>query len=259
MLSIFVVIFLQFFLNNEQKSNSLVSNNISNENLKIIYPDINLNQIKDFQDISNQGNIVPCLDREDKTLCISSVAFFSKESYFCGEIENYSDNLKCADAVLSSFYAEKESKCKLLGINDSGIACFLNIFYIYKDLSDCLTISDSKIKNACNDSIRYQVSINSKNIDTCNDIIDLDLKNYCIAEINNIRDDDGDGLSNEKELRFGTKILVSDSDGDGLFDRDEIYKYNSNPLSHDSDGDGFNDGDEVKAGYNPNGSGLLKQ
>lgn len=42
-----------------------------------------------------------------------------------------------------------------------------------------------------------------------------------------------------------------DSDGDGLFDREEIEIFRTDPNSPDSDGDGFNDGVEVSHGFDP--------
>lgn len=51
-------------------------------------------------------------------------------------------------------------------------------------------------------------------------------------------------------------ILIADQDGDGLPDDAEI-RYGTNPSNPDSDGDGFMDGEEVKNGFNPLGGGLL--
>ncbi len=71
------------------------------------------------------------------------------------------------------------------------------------------------------------------------------------------QDSDQDGLTNEEERALGTDIGSVDSDDDGLFDREEINVYKTDPLVSDTDGDGFLDGDEVKAGYNPLGAGML--
>jgi outer membrane protein OmpA-like peptidoglycan-associated protein len=58
-------------------------------------------------------------------------------------------------------------------------------------------------------------------------------------------DDDGDGLSNADERKYGTNPYRADSDGDGLNDGDEIWRYNTDPLRSDSDRDNLSDGDEV--------------
>ena len=45
-------------------------------------------------------------------------------------------------------------------------------------------------------------------------------------------------------------LLTKDSDGDGLSDQDEII-YGTNPFEKDTDGDGYVDGEEVSSGYDP--------
>ncbi|PJA47589.1 hypothetical protein CO172_00755 [Candidatus Uhrbacteria bacterium CG_4_9_14_3_um_filter_36_7] len=70
-------------------------------------------------------------------------------------------------------------------------------------------------------------------------------------------DTDKDGLTDEKEQALGTSPTQADTDGDGLFDREEVEVYKTDPLNPDTDGDGYLDGEEVKNGYNPKGSGKL--
>lgn len=75
--------------------------------------------------------------------------------------------------------------------------------------------------------------------------------------VEQMKDSDEDGLSDEEEKQLGTVPGAVDSDSDGLFDREEVKVYKTDPLKADTDGDGFSDGEEVKGGYNPNGSGKL--
>lgn len=70
-------------------------------------------------------------------------------------------------------------------------------------------------------------------------------------------DRDRDGLSDVEEARLGTSPTSADTDGDGLFDKEEVDTYETDPLDPDTDGDTFQDGAEVGNGYNPNGSGKL--
>lgn len=72
-----------------------------------------------------------------------------------------------------------------------------------------------------------------------------------------ILDSDKDGLTDDEERTYGTDINEPDSDGDGLFDKEEVKVYLTNPLDPDTDQDGYLDGAEVKSGYNPNGAGKL--
>jgi len=70
-------------------------------------------------------------------------------------------------------------------------------------------------------------------------------------------DRDKDGLSDADESKLGTSPTSSDTDADGLFDKEEVETYKTDPLDPDTDGDGFQDGAEVKNGYNPIGTGKL--
>lgn len=67
-----------------------------------------------------------------------------------------------------------------------------------------------------------------------------------------VLDLDADGLLNIEEDELGTDKNNPDSDGDGLFDREEVKIYLTNPLNPDSDGDGVSDGQEVRQGKDPN-------
>ena len=59
-------------------------------------------------------------------------------------------------------------------------------------------------------------------------------------------DSDGDGLSDDYELKIGTNPMNPDTDGDGLTDGEEVLTYKTNPLNPDSDYDLLKDGEEVK-------------
>jgi len=67
-------------------------------------------------------------------------------------------------------------------------------------------------------------------------------------------DQDGDGLSDEWELRNGlppdVKNANADVDKDGLSNLEEQTE-RTDPLSADTDGDGILDGEEVRAGTDP--------
>ncbi|NCA81950.1 MAG: OmpA family protein [Opitutae bacterium] len=58
-------------------------------------------------------------------------------------------------------------------------------------------------------------------------------------------DSDGDGLFDKDEAAIGTDPYNPDTDGDGLSDGDEVFKYKTDPLNPDSDFDGLKDGAEV--------------
>jgi hypothetical protein len=64
-------------------------------------------------------------------------------------------------------------------------------------------------------------------------------------------DAEGDGLDDRSEHALGTDPFVSDTDGDGLTDGEEVHVRGTDPLIADTDGDGVRDGDEVAAGTDP--------
>ncbi|MFA6098130.1 MAG: hypothetical protein WCV50_02195 [Patescibacteria group bacterium] len=70
-------------------------------------------------------------------------------------------------------------------------------------------------------------------------------------------DTDGDRLSDEEEATQKTDPNNPDTDGDLIYDGDEVLVWKTDPAKADTDEDGFDDGAEVKGGYNPLGTGLL--
>ena len=79
------------------------------------------------------------------------------------------------------------------------------------------------------------------------DVFPLDSTEWRDTDSNEIgdnedQDDDGDGISDDMEIRvYGTNPLNHDTDGDGLSDAEEI-KIGTDPLNADTDGDGTSDG-----------------
>ncbi|MFH0921959.1 MAG: T9SS type A sorting domain-containing protein [Fibrobacterota bacterium] len=64
-------------------------------------------------------------------------------------------------------------------------------------------------------------------------------------------DPDYDGLENSSERADGTDSLNPDTDGDGLWDGQEVCLLTTNPKNPDTDNDGDNDATEVYAYSNP--------
>ncbi|MBI3987270.1 MAG: OmpA family protein [Lentisphaerae bacterium] len=58
-------------------------------------------------------------------------------------------------------------------------------------------------------------------------------------------DSDGDGLTDEEEVKLGTDPHDPDTDHDGLLDGEEVHTYDTNPLNPDTDMDALKDGAEV--------------
>jgi Tol biopolymer transport system component len=69
--------------------------------------------------------------------------------------------------------------------------------------------------------------------------------NMTQAALQGKQDDDGDGLTNDQELAYGTDSKNPDTEQDGLKDGDEVMRWRTDPLKPDTDQDGLKDGDEV--------------
>jgi len=82
-------------------------------------------------------------------------------------------------------------------------------------------------------------------------------KNSETDATDSVRDSDNDGLKDAEEAELGTDPEKIDTDGDGLFDNEEVSVYKTDPLNPDTDGDSYSDGSEIKNGYDPKGPGKL--
>ncbi len=60
-----------------------------------------------------------------------------------------------------------------------------------------------------------------------------------------LADDDSDNLTNFQEYLYQTNPLLTDTDNDGLRDDEELLVYFTDPNNPDTDGDGLSDGDEI--------------
>jgi Tol biopolymer transport system component len=65
------------------------------------------------------------------------------------------------------------------------------------------------------------------------------------------RDNDGDGLTNSQEWELGTNPEDPDTDGDALWDGEEVQEFGTDPLKPDSDEDGLQDGPEASSCTGP--------
>ncbi len=82
------------------------------------------------------------------------------------------------------------------------------------------------------------------------------------SEWNNTTDWDGDNISDEDEILFGTNICAWDSDFDWLTDWEEVFVYFSDPLNNDTDNDTLTDAADpapLNASHDQDGDGVLDQ
>lgn len=75
-------------------------------------------------------------------------------------------------------------------------------------------------------------------------------------------DFDNDSIVNGEEIERGLNPCSSDSDGDGINDFEEIYRYYTNPLDNDTDNDSIIDGIDpapLRDDHDKDGDGFLDQ
>ena len=86
-----------------------------------------------------------------------------------------------------------------------------------------------------------------------------DLQTESVTVIEKEGDLDGDGLTNQEEVRRDLNMTNADMDKDGLGDGAEVKNYGTDPTKADTDGDGLRDGLELQLGTDPgDGSTVAK-
>jgi hypothetical protein len=114
------------------------------------------------------------------------------------------------DACINNYYFnqafEKKdiSYCQKLP-NEAWEECFREILNENEDLNLCKQMAGDA-QNLCNNIIGYKLAIDKIDAKYCQYIIDDTKRNDCIKEVDNVSDNDNDGLSNSAELIY--KILM---------------------------------------------------
>ena len=117
-------------------------------------------------------------------------------------------------------------------------------------------------KNGQSYELSYCLGLNTGSVSAGNNIaspLGVTGGSHSLNDFVGADDIDGDGLNNNEEQRYGTKVDSKDSDSDGLYDFEEIFIYNTDPLNKDSDADGYNDGDEVRGWYDPMSNDVIEK
>ncbi|MHA1464931.1 MAG: hypothetical protein ACTSQ2_07575 [Candidatus Heimdallarchaeaceae archaeon] len=93
----------------------------------------------------------------------------------------------------------------------------------------------------------HQIGWNNEVIDDFAKVDPLDAPRDSNGDYSNWAADDSDfdGLNNSMEARCFTSSFLSDTDGDGLNDYDEVMVYCTDPTTSDTDGDGLDDDEEI--------------
>lgn len=168
---------------------------------------------------------------------ISNERLEQEKKLFGETEENKNFNFAQPQVMISKEFVVKRKKFPFFLILTIIILVVVGLFVVQN-----MILPNFQIKN----SNQITEQINNQSL--------LPEENSPLVDGPQIKDTDGDGLSDEEEITLGTSINNTDSDQDGLFDYEEVKIYQTDPLKADTDGDTYSDGTEVNAGYNPKDS-----
>lgn len=175
--------------------------------------------------IMSSINIIPaggCEKAKEHDKCSNEVFTLNKDSL---KLKTFSETTKQKE--LTPEEAERDSDND--GLNDG-----------YEQIFGTDPMNSDSDGDNLSDYLEIKLGLDPLSKDSDNDGI-----------IDSLEDTDNDNLNNLDELKYGTNLGKADTDSDGLKDGEEIYKYNTSPLTEDSDNDNLIDGDEIKLGLNP--------
>lgn len=207
---------------------------------------------------SEIGSITVCsmLEGIDFDNCVFELAFSKSDYLYCDNIVDQELKNGCQGALLTDLAEDGGNfgLCEHVRDEEWKSICWQRVEDEIVDAGLCEQYSlDPEL---CKEYSVMDEARSAGDVDQCYQITDIDLKSQCIYGINST-DYYNDGLTREDEASFGTSDDLMDTDGDGINDHDELYKYYTDPLNPDSDGDGYDDGTEVLGGYDPLGSGQI--
>ena len=193
-----------------------------------------------------------------KNYCILSIANSNNNSEYCERITSRDIENRCEESIIYNQIMSEGSIEKCSTLTYFKKQCYNDFFWKWDEISKCAEF-ESEFKNLCEDIINNKSAFTAGNSNYCGGIKDEILKLDCQKTAGNKPlDSDNDGMSDSREMSYGTNPFKEDTDNDGLSDLEELSKYFTDPKDDDTDGDGYSDGEEVKNGYNPKGEGILK-
>ncbi len=250
-----------------QNNQSITSQQQGQTNLKV---DNNVVNSRNFNKQQMTEDIFAEVDKEVGKQVVESLNH-DKERPKLLQPKNITAINEAESAVAASLQEDKGNILKksifamvgILILGSTVYGCFWFYNNLYKQKNVIIEETSIPIQENVDNKSNVSSNISSgNNISNNSPVNNVKSDNYQQANINykqkkEIQDTDQDGLSDQEEKILGTNIYSIDSDNDGLFDREEVKTYKTDPLNPDTDGDGYKDGEEVKNGYNPLGKGKL--
>lgn len=202
-----------------------------------------------------QGDEAYCqgLEAEAYDGCVTLAALTANDGDVCRLVVDDAKQSACNDAVLAQVPAEDRTYALCDQISDQTFKERCQSAWILQQMKTGNCVEPYITDELCATGAVITTAEQQKNPDLCQQIADQSWQDACVQMVGPA-DRDGDGLSENQELKLGTSDTNRDSDGDGLTDDEETRLGKTDPAAFDTDGDGYGDGQEVNSGYNPLGN-----
>ena len=142
---------------------------------------------------------------------------------------------------------------------ESPILQSCKVYARWLDYTDSTDTDGDKLSDELEKYFNTDLSKRDTDSDGLDDYVEIIVLNYDALNpdsdnngvLDGEEDFDGDGFKNIEEIKMGLNPTLSDTDGDGVSDKEEVDVYLTNPFLEDTDEDGAIDGWEIKHSFNP--------
>lgn len=197
------------------------------------------------------GNSAYCKDLsgDEFDSCMTLAALAARDQTLCKQVKDDTLQTSCVDAIISvSRSSQSLDACKELSDSSLQASCRQDVMLQAAINGNC-SIPDMSPDLCAAGSVIHDAR-DARNPALCDSISEA-YYDTCVEIAGVIPDIDLDGITADEEERLGTSDQNSDSDGDGLTDKEEVSQYGTDPAKADTDGDGFSDGVEIQNGFDP--------
>lgn len=231
--------FIYFKANNNVKINTLKE--AAEKRLKEESDKENMSYVAQ-RAVEMSKNVESCklLRAKDVDSCYLDIANLNNDKKICELINKKIVRDSCfGNFIYKEAISSKDVRNCYIVASSSRDNCLNDYFRGFSDTRDCSVLDDID-RQKCLDSVYSAQAYRLSDGDLCNSVVDGLMKENCKQIIKNKPlDTDKDGLSDSDERSYGTNPLNYDSDGDGVSDYDEIFKYKTNPFKIDDKGKGI--------------------
>lgn len=167
--------------------------------------------------------------------CVNKIAIQAGNKEYCERItEDNKLKGECLNSIdyFAISWGDDPNECNTLIDDVWADNCWEEYFVKLERVEQCSVVKDENRKKQCFDLVNNRLATVFNQPEACDLITDQELKINCQLNKSILPlDSDGDGLSDDIEMSFGTNPFRADTDGDGANDYAEINKYHTNPRS----------------------------